>query len=155
MKVFKQSILIVCLNDKMGQEVGINLADSLNMLYANCKDIVDYEVFDAKSVIEKCGQEYFEKKEKSAIKHIARYENAVIYVDYDYFFKGREYFEKNCNFIFLRVKKKQLQKGDEINTISFEERDLELEKNCEFIVPLKNSVAKTVEEILKQFRSEK
>ena len=55
MKEFKQSILIVCQNDKIGQDVSINLADTLNMLFANSKEIVNYEVFDSKAVIEKCG----------------------------------------------------------------------------------------------------
>lgn len=154
MKEFKQSILIVCLNVKIGQEVAVVLADRLNMLFANSKEIVDYEVFDTKSVIEKCGIEYFEKKEIKAIKHISNYENAVILVDYDYFNKGYEYFKKTCNFVFVKIKKKQLCEKDEINNLAFEEREEELANKCEFIVHNKSKVEKTVNEILNQFRSE-
>ena len=155
MREFKQSILIVCLNDKIGQEISIVLADKLNMLFANSKEIVNYEVFDSKSVIEKCGLEYFEKKELKSLKHISNYENAVVCVDYDYFTKGEEFFKKTCNFVFVRIKKKQLEDDDTINMIAFEERDKELENKCEFVVNNKTKVEKTVNEILNQFRSEK
>jgi len=155
MKKFKQSILVVCLNSEVGQEVAHSLADNLNMLYANCKDIVNYEVFDSKSVIEKCGIDYFEKKEKSAIKHISKYENSVIFVDYDYFIKGYNYFINNCTFVYLKAKKKQILKDDIINNLAFEERDKELEQKSEFVIMLKSSTTKTVDEIIKQFRREK
>ena len=155
MKEYKQSILIVCLNSNIGQEVAHTLADNLNMLFANCRDIVNYEVFDSKSVIEKCGLEYFQKKEQSAIKHISKYENSVIFVDYEYFLKGYNYFINNCNFVYIKIKKKQLSVDDDINFLAFEERDKELEQNCEFVVTVKSNTEKTVNEILKQFRSEK
>ena len=153
MKDYKQSILVVCLDEKKGQEVAHFLADELGMLFASCKDIVNYEVFDTKAVIEKCGVDYFEKKEISAIKHIAKYENSVIFVDYEYFNKGYNYFISNCNFVFVKAKKKQLDKEEQINLLAFEEREVELEKKCEVVVPLK-STKKTVEEILKEFRRE-
>ena len=154
MKEFKQSILVVCLNEIAGQEIAHSLADSLNMLYANSKEIVDYEVFDSQSVIEKCGVEYFEKKEKNALKHISRYSNVVISVGYEYFVKGFDFFKNTCNFVYVRAKKKQLDPNDKINELAFEERDDELMEKCEFIVALKN-INKTVEEIIKQFRREK
>ena len=155
MKEFKQSILIVCQNDKIGQDVSINLADTLNMLFANSKEIVNYEVFDSKAVIEKCGLEYFEKKELKSLKHISNYENAVIFVDYDYFVKGISYFQKTCNFVFVKIKKKQIEQDDTINLLAFEEREKELEDKCEFVVNNKSKPEKTVKEILNQFRGEK
>ncbi len=155
MKEFKQSILIVCLNDRIGQEISVILADKLGMLFANSKEIVNYEVFDSKSVIEKCGLEYFEKKELKSLKHISNYENAVVYVDYDYFVKGEEFFKKTCNFVFVKIKKKQLEEDDTINLLSFEEREKELENKCEFVVNNKTKAEKTVNDILNQFRSEK
>lgn len=155
MKKFKESILVVSLSTKTGKEVAHNLADKLGMLYASCKDIVDYEVFDSKAVIEKCGVDYFKKKEDGAIKHIAKYENCVIFVDYDYFVRGYNYFIKNCNFVFIKVKKKNLEQDETINSLAFEEREKELEEKSEFVVTAKSSVEKTTSEIIKQFRSEK
>lgn len=154
MKEYKQSILIVCLNEQFGQEVAKILADKLGMLFASCKDIVDYEVFDTKQVLEKCGIEYFQKKEKGALKHISKFENAVIFVDYEYFAKGYEYFSSNCNFIYLKAKKKQIS-NSVINEIAFEERTAELENKCEFVIPLKTTEEKTASEIIKMFRREK
>jgi len=154
MKEFKQSILVVCLNESKGQEVAYSLANALNMLYANSNDIVAYEVFDTQAVIEKCGQEYFEKRERSALKHISRYSNVVVSVGYDHFNKGYDFFKNTCNFVYVKAKKKQIDEKDSINILAFEERDKELEEKSEFIVPLK-ATNKTVDEIIKQFRSEK
>ena len=109
MKEFKQNILIVCLNEAKGQEIAYSLANVLSMLYANSNDIVAYEVFDTQAVIEKCGQEYFEKREKSALKHISRYSNVVVSVGYDYFNKGYDFFKNTCNFVYVKAKKKQLE----------------------------------------------
>ena len=155
MKEFKQNLLIVCLNDKIGQEVSKQLAESLNMLFASCKDIVDYEVFDARAVIEKCGIDYFEEKEQNVLNHIADYENCVISVDYDYFLKGESKFAKKCNFIYLKIKKKQLSQDDNINIIAYEERDNELREKCELVCEFKNNTKKTIDGILNMLRSEK
>ncbi len=155
MKEFKQSILVVCLNEKQGQEIAHSLADELSMLYADSKNIVEYEVFDTQAVIEKCGIEYFEKREKSALKHISRYANAVVFVNYEYFNKGFDFFKNTCNLVYVKAKKRQLLSDDNINMLAYEERDKELEEKCEFIVPLKNNLKKSVEEIIKQFRSAK
>ena len=44
---------------------------------------------------------------------------------------------------------------DVVNMLAFEERDRDFESKCEFIVPLKTTAKKTVDEIIKKFRSEK
>ena len=155
MKEYKQNILVVCLNDKLGQEIAHSLGDYLGILYASCREIVNYEVFDSKAVLEKCGIEYFQKKEKSAIKNVSKFENCVIFVDYEYFNKGYDYFIKSCNFVYVKAKKKQLDTDDTINLMAFEERDTELSERCEFVVPCKANVTKTVDEIIKQFRRKK
>ena len=155
MMKFKQSILVVCMKDKEGQEVAKLLADSLSMLYASCKELVEYEVFDANAVIDKCGMEYFEEQEKKAIKHVSKYENCVIFVDYEYFFKGYDYFKENSTVVYLKLKKKDLSKElDVVNLLAFEERNEELEKKSDFQVDFKHNANKTVEEILKIFRRE-
>ena len=155
MKEYKQNLLIVCLNDEIGQETSKKLAEALSMLYASCKDIVDYEVFDVRAVIEKCGMGYFEQKETAVLEHIADYENCVISVDYNYFLKGEDLFKKKCNFIYLKLKKKQLAFDDTINAIAFEERDEELSQKCEMVFEYKHNSTKTVESIIKILRSEK
>ena len=155
MKEFKQNILIVCLNDDLGQVTSKELAESLGMLFASCKDIVDYEVFDAKAVIEKCGIEYFEDREQKVLEHIADYENCVISTDYDYFLKGESLFARKCNLLYLRVKKKQLSKDDSINMLAYEERDKELSEKCELVCEFKHNTKKTVESILNMLRSGK
>ena len=156
MKEYKQNLLIVCMNDLIGQETSKLLADELGMLYASSKDIVDYEVFDSKAVIEKCGMEYFEKKQVSTLKHISRYENCVIFVDYDYFTKGLKYFTNSCNLIYLRLKKKQLSSAtDQINLLAYEERDNELLNKTEMLCEYCHGAKKTVQNLLKMLRGGK
>lgn len=152
---YKQGILVVCMKDREGQEVAKLLADSLCMLYASCKELVDYEVFDTKAVIDKCGMEYFEEKEKKAIKNVSKYENCVIFVDYEYFFKGYDYFKENSTVLYLKIRKKDLSKEfDVVNLLAFEERDAELEKKADLKVDFKHNSKKTVDKILNIFRRE-
>ena len=65
----KINILIVSLNDTFSNKVAISLADRLDMFVVDCYQMIVYDLTNPKEVLEKCGIEYFKKRERSVIKH--------------------------------------------------------------------------------------
>ena len=75
------SILIVSLNKEIGNVLSSQLANVLSMHFADCKELIEYDLFDSGAILEKCGIEYLTKREKSVVRGIATYEKSVIFVE--------------------------------------------------------------------------
>ena len=74
------NILLVSLDDRFAKNVVENLADILDMYNSDCKDLVVYDLIDPKDILEKCGIDYFKKREKAVLESLYNLKNKVITV---------------------------------------------------------------------------
>ena len=133
----KNSILFVCLNEPFGKSVSKSLAQSLSMHFADCKDLIEYDLFNSGEVLTQCGEEYYLMREQKVIKMTCNYENTLMFCGYDIFNHNQKTFEKYSTIVYLKLSKKLLSSEDKINIIAYEERNNELEKKADVIVNLK------------------
>ena len=145
------SILITSLNDQAGSALAQKLSQLLGLHFASCKDIVEYDLFDSDAILTKCGVQYFEQREKSALSDISSYENSVIYIDYDLIKNNLAIFDQIHPRIFLNFPKRKLSKDAVLNIIAFEERNAYLREICDLTVDVngdnKSSLSKLVKDI--------
>ena len=146
----KDKILFVCLDERFGEEVSRTFADSLTLHFANCKELIEYDLFNSGEVLSQCGEDYYLMREKKVIKSTCGYENTVMFANYDIYYHNREVFSKYSTKVYLKIAKKALSKQETLNKLDFETRNAELEKNSDFVVSLKNlSVKGAIKEIYK------
>ena len=146
------SILIVSLNKQIGKMLSLQLANSLNMHFADCKELIEYDLFDSGAILQKCGIEYLTKREKSVVRDIATYENSIIFVEYDIYKSNLELLNQIHPSIYLRCPKRKLEKTEAINQIAFEERDLYLKNSCDLTVDVSSASKLALAKIIKEIK---
>ena len=151
MKAVYINIVLVCLDSQFNKEICKELADKLDMFFANLKDYIEYDLLDSKAIFEKCGIEYLAQREYKATQSFAKFENAVLTVDYDLFKQNRSAFSDKSLIVYLRLGKKLLSSKETINILSFDSRDKYLLSQCGLVVALKSKVkSKVLKEIVAQ-----
>ncbi|MBQ8792844.1 MAG: hypothetical protein IJZ62_04495 [Clostridia bacterium] len=142
------NIVLVSLNEKFCKSVGENLADSLEMFSANCEELIIYDMINPKEVIEKCGIEYFRKRERDVVRNCSEYEDNVLSVSYNLFKSYHELFN-NSLIICIRLPKGKQDKVP--NEIDYQNRDDFLSQNSHINISLEQkSIKKCNEFILKK-----
>ena len=133
------NIALVSLDDKFCKRVSSALANKLDMFWADCHDLVVYNLIDPKKVLETCGFEYYKEQENSVVKDCSQYHNTVISVGFDIF---KEYYSFFCNslIIFLDLNKEIISSS--ISKIAFESRKEFILKVADFRIIL-NKKSKT------------
>ena len=125
------NIVLVSLNDGLARSVARSLADSLDMLSADCHEMIVYSLANPKEVVDKCGFEYYKKREKGVVRNCSEYLDTVISISFDLFKAYNEFFE-NSLIVYLA-----LPHGLEDNVpneIDFDTRDAFLKENAQVVV---------------------
>ena len=125
------NIILVSLNDKLAKSVARSLADSLDMLSADCHEMIVYNLTNPKEVVEKCGLEYYKKKEKGVVRNCSEYLDTVISIGYD-LFKTYQHFFTNSLVVYLALPQGLEDKIP--NELDFETRDSFLKENSQIVV---------------------
>lgn len=135
------NILLVSLDDRFAKNVVENLADILDMYNSDCKDLVVYDLIDPKDILEKCGIDYFKKREKAVLENCACYHDTIMSIDYDLFKEYHDLF-KNSIVVFLNCKSSQNfkvpSKIDRVNRENF------LRKHSTFEIYVERKVTRKV-----------
>lgn len=139
----KSSILFVCLNESFGKEICKDLAESLLMHFADCKELVEYDLFNSGELLSQFGEEYYLMREKKVIKMTCSYENSLMFSNYDIFNHNKDIFSQKATKVYLKLPKKLLPENDKINLIAYETHDEELKKNCDLIINIKKLTKKS------------
>ena len=148
----KDKILFVCLDEKFGEEVSRAFADSLNLHFANCKELIEYDLFNSGAVLSQCGEDYYLMREKKVIESTCSYEESVMFSNYDIYSHNKEIFSKYSTKIYLNLPKKLLSNDETINKLDFDMRDKVLKYESDFIINSKKKVDATLNEIYKILR---
>ncbi|MBO5022153.1 MAG: hypothetical protein J6C53_01585 [Clostridia bacterium] len=114
------NIAIVSLNDKFSNTIASSLASKLGMFVADCHQMIVYELINPKDVLQKCGIDYFKKREKSAVKNCAGFLDTVISVNYDIIHEYHSLFE-NSLIIYVKLPEERITQA--VNKVSYTHRD--------------------------------
>lgn len=151
MKKLGTSILITCLDEEVGSKLSQQFADLLGLHFACCKEILEYDLFDSGAILQKCGAEYLEKREKSIMRDISSYEDSVIFINYDLYQNNMLLFEDLHPSIYLSIPKRKLSAREIVNSIGYDMHSDFLRGKCDLTIEIsglnKNSFAKLVKEI--------
>ena len=134
---FKSSILLVCLNEDFGRSVSKKFAEGLSMHFADCKELVEYDLFNSGQILNQCGKDYYLMREKKVIMMACGYENTLMFSGYDLFNHSREVFKLRSTIVYLRLSKNLLTEKDKIDILAFDMRNSDLEKESDVIVDIK------------------
>ena len=151
----KSNIVIVGLDYEYNLKVSKSLAELTDLYFLDVKEYINYALFSRSDMLEKCGVEYLEKQETSAIKGCSNFENSIICIPCEYFLKNHMYenFYEGSHIIYLYFSKSKLKKVAEtikedsylpIDLIVFEDRDLELKNVSNLKICVGNKTIKTV-----------
>lgn len=133
-------IVIVSLCDRFTISLSKSLAQSLQMMFCNTKDLIEYELIDKKELKKFSTKEYLDKAEQSVIKHIASFNNVLVSINFDQLTRNYQLFKENSVIIFVKLPKIYIEeKSNIINKISYDSRT----KSLEQIATLTISVKKT------------
>ena len=140
------NIVVVALSEKFSRVVASSLAKKLDMFMVDCHEMIVYDLIDPKDVVDKCGIEYFKKREKSVVRNCSEYFNTVISINYELL---KEYQNLFNNSLIFYVKLPQDKVEQVPSFVSYENRDKALEKmSNENVVELdKRSSLQAVEKI--------
>lgn len=151
----KSNIVIVGLNYEYNLDLSKSLSELTDLYFLDVREYINYTLFSRNDMLEKCGVEYLEKQEKSAIISCSNFENSIICIPSEYFVKDHMYenFKANSHIIYVYFSINKLekisQKFDEysflpINLIAFKDRDLELKNVSNLKICVGNKNLKTV-----------
>lgn len=116
-------IVIVSLCDSFTNELAKSLAQNLDMIFCDTKDLVEYELINKDAIVKMCSKEYLEQSERKVLKHIASFENVLVAINYDYLSKHYDVFKDNGLIIYLSLPKNYLKDhANKIDLISYEKR---------------------------------
>lgn len=147
------SILITCLDEEVGSKLSRSFADFLGLHFACCKEIIEYDLFDSNAILQKCGAEYFSKREKSVMKNISNYEDSVIFINFDLFQNNFSIFKNLHPSIFLNLPKKKISAKEAINLIAYDDRRTFLSEKCDLTVNIHNASKSSLSKILKEINT--
>ena len=154
MKKLGTSILITCISNATGKTLSQMFANDVGLHFACCKDILEYNLFDSATMLEKCGIEYLKKREREIVRAITEYENALIYVDYDTYQENEALFKTIHPNIYLHVPKNRVSAKDGLNKIAYEDRDIYLSKQADIKVNVSGSGENDFKKLLSEIGKE-
>lgn len=144
------NILLVSLDEKFAKSVATNLADSLDMFIADCKELIEYDLVDSKTVLKTCGIEYLKKREKKVIEKSSEYQNTILTIGFTLFKEYTLFFEKSV-IIYLKRQYKMVTKT--VNKIEYENYDEFLMETADFTVEVDDcSAQEGAEKIMQKLR---
>lgn len=109
----KTNIALVSLNFDHTRQLCKDLADQLDMLFADINDILEYNMVN-QQMLDMAGKEYFDKEEKKVLASVVQCNNACICCKFEILNKNSNFdvLKSNCLVIFLEYAKSELKNSD-------------------------------------------
>ncbi len=144
MNVFNK-IVIISLCDKWTKEIAKTLAQSLDMVFCDTKDLIEYELIDKVALEEISSKEYMDEAEGKVVKHISTFDGVTVSISYDYFSRHNHLLRDNSCFIFLSLTKTFVKENSNpIDYISFDKRTKHLQELSDITIPVRKTDANYV-----------
>lgn len=138
-------IVIVSLCDTFSEKIGKTLSQSLDMMFCNTKDLVEYELIDRNMLKIISTKEYLDNAEKKVIKQISSFENVVVTIDFDYLTHNLNILKEEGLIVFLKLSKKFVKENENgVNTLVYNVRSFQLEQIADLTLKIQNTTEKFV-----------
>ena len=159
----KKNITIICLSNKYKKIVAKELADSLEMFYADINDIMEYNLINSEMLLS-AGQQYFDENEEKTIKTVSDYDDTVLTLNLSTLNKNNnlEIIKKNSLIIYIRLgfetysllnKSENANALAEINQSVFDDRDALIKSFADIVVENRQIVvSETITQIMQQIK---
>ncbi len=133
-------IVIVSLCDDFSKKIGKALSQSLDMMFCDTKDLVEYELIDRERLKKFSTKEYLDNAEKKVIKHISSFENVVVAINFDYLTHNLNTLNEKSLIVFLRLTKKYVKENESsVNSLAFDVRSKRLEQIADITEKIQNT----------------
>lgn len=133
-------IIIVSLCENFSRRVGKLLAQELDMIFCDAKDLLEYELVDRDSIKKFCTATYLESAEKKVFQKIATFEDVVVAISYDNLMHNFETLKEKSMVVFLQTSQEYVKSaGEKINAISFASRTKQLKNVSTFSIDLEST----------------
>ncbi len=140
------NIMIVSLNYDFSKKICENLAQKMDMQYADCYDLIVYDLIRPNEVLDKCGIEYFKRRERDVLKRCVDYYNTVLTMNYELFKDNYTIFNKSL-IIYLLLPEDKVDKVT--NKIVYENRNTFLCAHSDKVIKLQEfEIEKSVKKII-------
>ena len=147
-----KNIVLVCLDQNFCKKAAEKLAEKLEMFVADCKDYIEYDLVDSKTVLNLCGGEYLKEREKKALQAAADFQNTVLSINYDLYHSNYALFNSSL-IVVLHLEKESLGAKETVNKIAFETHNNFLKDHANVIVNLDSlKVDSAVKKIIEKLR---
>ncbi len=123
----KTNITFLSMVNPFGKAVAKQIADKLDLYYADVDDFLAFNLTSSpEEIIKTCGQEYLDKLEKETVKTVASFENAIICSDIRFFMvaDSRHALKDGSMVVYLKVTETVFDKY--ISGLKDENKKLEL-----------------------------
>lgn len=99
----KKNIAFISLKSKFCKKLCKIFCDSIEMLYADINDVLQYNMVN-QDMLQKAGKQYFETEEQKVLKSVCDCENIGINIDYNLVSKNNniDIIKNNCLVIYLK-----------------------------------------------------
>ena len=151
----KKNIAIVSLSNNYSRTISKNIADFLELFYADLNDIMEYNMVND-AMLESAGREYFEKEKQKVVASVAEFENTLLTGDIELFLANDnfEIFRKNFILIYLDFDNNDLTKIESTiqngrNLVAYKEEDEISKKNCDIVISMTENFEDNIAEIKK------
>ncbi len=133
-------IVIVSLCDKWTKEIANSLSQSLDMVFCDTKDLIEYELIDRGALKKISTKEYLDDAERKVIKHISTFEDVTVAINYDYLVHNFDLLKQSSCVVFLMLSKTFVKENsDAINYLSYDKRTQELQKISNIVIPIRKT----------------
>ena len=155
----EKNICIIGLAKNFTDQMCRKLSTRLGMFYANADEFVDYNL-EAEEMKKICGLGYFKNKQVNEIKKVCKFENTLIYINYELLNESVIYdiVKSNCVILYFELKldrlKVELQKENltdseiDKNITMYNDRDFLCETKAHIKIPFDNKSDDEIIEII-------
>ena len=133
-------IVIVSLCDSWTKELSNVLSQSLDMIFCDTKDLIEYELIDKNALAEISSKEYMDEAERKVVKHIAGFENVVVGINYNYLSRHFDLLKNNSLVIYLSLSKAFVKaNANPIDFVAYDRRNEELKNMADIVITVKKT----------------
>lgn len=131
-------LVVVSSCDSFSKSLGQMLSHSLDMIFCDTQELIEYELVDINAIEVFCSKDYLEQCEKKVVKHLSTFENVVVSISCDYLIHNYDLLKNNSLIVFLQLPKKFVKENSNVvDFLSLENREKSLQEIAQICVKIK------------------
>lgn len=135
-----KKLVIVSLAENFSKSIANEIAQSLDMIFCDAKELLTYQLSDLNALSEKISKSYLDKEEKRVLTELSSYEDVVISINFDLLFQNLKKMADKALIVFVKLPKAYVKEnGSPIDSIAYDSRSQELEQIADLTISLRKT----------------